>query len=113
MFDERLPTKVWVDALIRRAQLAGASAFVLQRGDEARGDTLVKVSDLRGQAQIYVPRTSVEGTRVFVNLTHETVSSDEREADAYVRRAGDRDRDLWIIEIEDRDARHFLTERVE
>lgn len=113
MFDERLPTKVWIDALMRRAQVSGAAAFVLQKGDESRGDVLIKVSSLDGFARAYVPRTSMEGERMFVNLESQNVGPEECEVDDYVRRAKDRDRDLWIIEIEDREGRHFLTERVE
>ncbi len=113
MFEERLPTKVWVDALVRRVQVAGASAFILQRGDESRGDVLVKVSDLTGMARAYVPRTSMEGTRIFVDLESQGVGPDEAGVDDYVRRTAGRDRDLWVIEIEDRDGRHFLTENVE
>lgn len=113
MFDERLPTRVWVDALMRRAQVAGASAFVLQRGEESRGDVLIKVADLSGGARAYVPRTSMEGTRVFVDLQTQGVGPEEAGVDEYVGRARDRDRDLWVIEIEDREGRHFLTEPVE
>lgn len=113
MFEERLPTKVWVDALVRRVQVAGASAFILQRGDDSRGDVLVKVSDLSGMARAYVPRTSMEGTRIFVDLESQGVGPDEAGVDDYVRRTAERDRDLWVIEIEDRDGRHFLTEPVE
>lgn len=113
MFEERLPTKLWVDALIRRAQLEGASVFVLQRGDAERGDVLIKVADLQGSARIFVPRTSMEGARVFVDLASQNVGPDEASTDDYVRRAGGRDSDLWIVEIEDRDGRHFLTEPVE
>ena len=113
MFDERLPTKVWVEALVRRAQVEGASAFILQRGDASRGDVLIKVADLSGGACAYVPRTSMEGTRVFVNLESQNVGPDEASVDEYVRRARARDSDLWIVEIEDRAARHFLTEPIE
>lgn len=113
MFEERLPTKVWVDALLRRVQVAGASAFILQRGDDSRGDVLVKVSDLNGMARAYVPRTSMEGTRIFVDLESQGVGPDEAGVDDYVRRTAERDGDLWVIEIEDRDGRHFLTEHVE
>jgi len=113
MFEERLPTKIWVEALVRRVQVAGASAFVLQRGDESRGDVLIKVSDLTGSARAYVPRTSMEGERIFVDLEQQKIGPVEADVDAYIRRVRDRDSDLWVIEIEDRDGRHFLTERVE
>ena len=113
MFEERLPTQTWVEALMRRAQIEGASAFILQRGDASRGDVLLKVADLKGGAQAYVPRTSMEGARIFVSLESQNVGPAEASVDAYVQRAQARDRDLWIIEIEDRDARHFLTEPVE
>ena len=113
MFEERLPTKLWVDALVRRAQLDGVSAFILQRGDEERGDIVLKIADLQGGARVFVPRTSMEGTRVFVDLESQNVGPDEASADAYIQRVRARDQDLWVIEIEDRDARHFLTEPVE
>lgn len=113
MFEERLPTHLWVDALMRRAQVEGASAFVLQRGEASRGDVLIKVADLGGSARAYVPRTSMEGDRIFTDLAAQGVGPDESDVDAYLERAKTRDRDLWIIEIEDRDGRHFITEPVE
>ena len=113
MFEERLPTWLWVDALVRRVQVAGASCFILQKGDRARGDVIVKVADLKGGARVYVPRTSMEGTRIFSDVRLQGVGESEAEADDYVRRACSRDSDLWVIEIEDREARHFLTEEIE
>ena len=113
MFEERLSTRIWVDALMRRAQVAGSAAFVVQRGEESRGDVLIKVADLSGGARAYVPRTSMEGTRVFVDLETQGVGPEEAGVDEYVGRARDRDRDLWVIEIEDREGRHFLTVPVE
>ena len=113
MFEERLPTWLWVDALVRRVQVAGASCFVLQKGDRERGDVIVKVADLKGGARVYVPRTSMEGTRIFSDVRLQGVGESEAEADDYVRRARSRDSDLWVVEIEDREARHFLTEEIE
>lgn len=113
MFDDRLPTRVWVEALLRRAQVAGASGFVLQRGEDSRGDVLLKVADLQGGARAYVPRTGMDGSRIFVDLSAQGVGPEEPDVDAYLGRAKARDRDLWVIEIEDREARHFLTEPVE
>ncbi|MEL7539384.1 MAG: DUF1491 family protein, partial [Pseudomonadota bacterium] len=97
-----MPTKVWVDALVRRVQVAGASAFILQRGDDSRGDVLIKVAELNGTARAYVPRTSMEGDRIFVDLESQGIGPDEAAVDEYLRRTADRDRDLWVIEIEDR-----------
>ncbi|ABI75975.1 conserved hypothetical protein [Hyphomonas neptunium ATCC 15444] len=110
---DRLPARLWTDALIRRASLAGASAFVLQHGDDERGDVLIKVARLDGTAAAYVPSMNLEGERIFLNLAVQGIGPDERAVDEYVRRAKARDSDLWIIEIEDREGRHFLTEAVE
>ncbi|MEL6752925.1 MAG: DUF1491 family protein [Pseudomonadota bacterium] len=113
MNEARLPTGLWVDALLRRASLAGAGAFVLQKGDAERGDVLVKVATLDGEAQAFVPALDFEtGERVFEDLQSRGVGSDEPDIDAYIQRARARDSDLWVVEIEDRDGRHFLTERV-
>ncbi|MEM9225754.1 MAG: DUF1491 family protein [Pseudomonadota bacterium] len=113
MFEERLATKVWVDALIRRAEVSGASAFVIQKGDASRGDVLIKVADLGGGARAYAPRINIEGERVFVDLVAQGIGPDEPSVDDYAKRTAARDSDLWIIEIEDRAGRHFLTETVE
>lgn len=114
MMEARAPSGLWVSALLRRVQLAGASAFVLQRGDPDRGDILIKVSDLSGGARAYVPSFDVAtGARTFADLQDRGIGASEGEIDTYISRAKDRDRDLWIVEIEDREGRHFLTEAID
>ncbi|MEM8615989.1 MAG: DUF1491 family protein [Pseudomonadota bacterium] len=113
MFDERLPTAIWVEALMRRAQIEGAGVFLVQKGEASRGDVLVKTASLDGLARVYRPQTNLEGQRVFVDLTAQGIGPDEASIDAYILKARDRDTDLWIVEIEDREGRHFLTEPVE
>lgn len=110
---DRLPSRLWIEALVRRAQVAGASAFIVQHGDDDRGDVLIKVARLDRTAAAYVPSTNLEGERVFLNLAMQGVGPDEAGVDEYVRRAKARDRDLWIVEIEDREGRTFLTEPVQ
>jgi hypothetical protein len=109
---ERLPSRLWVEALVRRAQLAGSAAFVVQHGDDDRGDVLLKVARLDGTAAAYVPSADFCGERIFVNLAMQGVGPEEAGVDDYVGRAKARDRDLWVIEIEDREGRTFLTEPV-
>lgn len=113
MQEERLPTWLWVDALIRRAQVAGAACFVIQTGDRSRGDVLIKVSDLHGGARAYVPRTSMDGERIFSDVRLQGIGGSDDDVEQYVQRARARDSDLWVLEIEDREGRHFLTEPVE
>ncbi len=108
----RLPTALWVDALLRRVSVGGASGFVLQRGDAERGNVLIKVSTLNKNAMVFTPRTDMDGERAFVDMALEGLASEEPEIDAYLEREMRRDADLWVVEIEDRDGRHFLTERV-
>lgn len=114
MFEERLPTHVWADALIRRALSAGAAAFILQRGDASRGDVLVKVAELNGRARLYGPTMGMDGSRVFIDYADaQGIGPDEAGVDAYIARARNRDRDLWVIEVEDRSGRHFITEPIQ
>lgn len=103
---------VWVSALVRRAQLAGAFATIVQRGDDERGDVLVKVTSARGQARAYVPAFTPDGPTEFETLNLDGESDDEVAVDAVIRKRCEFDRDLWVVEIEDREGRHFLTEKV-
>ena len=105
-----LSTDIWVSALIRRAELAGAFAVVARKGDPRAGAVLVKALDRRaGTARLYAEATKGDGERVWM----QPVPSDaEAELDAYVERARRIDPDLWVVEIEDRQGRHFLTEKV-
>ncbi len=111
--DARLPTRLWAEALIRRAETVGAAGFVVQKGDASRGDVLIKVATLNGQARLYMPGMGMDGMRIFVDLETQGIGPDEKDVDAYVARARDRDRDLWVVEIEDREGRHFLVEEVQ
>lgn len=103
-----LPTHIWVGALLRRASVAGAFGAIVHRGDEDRGDVLVKVLRARGEADLYGPAFNPEGPSEFEQLP----ADGEAGVDALIARRRGRDRDLWVVEIEDREGRHFLTERV-
>ncbi|HWF01067.1 MAG TPA: DUF1491 family protein [Caulobacteraceae bacterium] len=102
-----LSSDIWVYALIRRVQLGGAFATVVRRGDARGGAILVKTIDHRsGAARLYAQAVGSDGESLWM----QPVSGAEAELDAYVERAARRDPDIWVVEIEDQDARRFLTE---
>jgi hypothetical protein len=106
-----LSTDIWVAALIRRAEQGGAFAAVIRKGDARAGAVLVKVLDRRaGAATLYAEATRADGERVWMQ-PHP--NADEATLDAYAERARRIDPDLWVVEIDDTQGRHFLTETVE
>lgn len=108
-----LKTDFWASALIRRAEIGGAFAAVVRKGDADAGAVLVKVATLNGKARLYAPaRRGEAGERVWLDVSA-TLGDDERAIDAYVRRQADFDPDVWVIEIEDKAGRHFLEEPVD
>lgn len=108
MFD-RLKTTIWAPALIRRAETAGAFASVLYKGDPDAGAALVKVRTLNGEAVLYRPMQDMTGKRIWLPKG----PMDEDAIDDDISKRVGTDPDLWVIEIEDRQGRHFLTEDVD
>ena len=107
----QLSTDVWVGALIRRAELSGAFATVARKGDPRAGAVLVKAyNPATREAVLYASAVRREGERVWMQPVSSLIESD---VDAYVDRSRRIDPDIWVVEIEDREGRHFLTEPVE
>lgn len=106
-----LSSDLWASALIRRAELAGAFAAVVRKGDARAGAVLVKVVNRRaGVARLYAEALRGEGDRVWMEPVD---SRQEPDLDAYIARQARVDPDLWVVEIDDVEGRHFLTEPVE
>lgn len=106
-----IATDVWVAALIRRAELGGAFATVARRGDARAGSVLVKIYNPRSrEAALYAGAWGKDGERMWMRPVDSRI---EGELDAYVTRTAGYDPDIWVVEIEDVDGRHFLTEPVE
>ena len=107
--EPRLKTSIWVQALIRRVEVNGASAFVARKGEADSGSVVVKVSPLDGTACVWSSSYGRDGERRWVRATGEGFVPDA-DAENYIARARSRDADLWVVEIEDRKGRDFLTE---
>jgi len=105
-----LSTDLWVSALIRRAELAGAFATVARKGDARAGTVIVKAFDTSNRrARLYSEAFGPDGERLWMQPVE---SEFESELDDYLQRQIRYDPDLWIVEIEDREGRHFITEKV-
>lgn len=105
-----LSSDLWVSALIRRAELSGAFATVARKGDARAGTVIVKAYDTSTRrARLYTEAFGPDGDRLWMQPVE---SDSESELDDYLRRQAGYDPDLWVVEIEDREGRHFITEKV-
>ena len=108
--DLLLSSDLWVSALIRRAEIGGANATVARRGDQRAGTVIVKAYNTRDRtARLYTEAFGPDGERLWIQPV---TSEFESELDAYIQRQIGYDPDIWVVEIEDREGRHFITEKV-
>jgi hypothetical protein len=107
----RLKSAILVAAIVRRANGAGAFSAVVKRGAEEAGAIFVKVARLDGSADLYAPapQASVGEDDTDVRLFEAIMTAaPDRDVDERLQRERAFDSDLWIVEIEDRNGRHFL-----
>ena len=110
--EPRLKAELWIKAHIRRVEIEGGTAMVARRGDGMSGSALIKLNRLDGTAEVLAPAPHAEKGRIWLRATGPDPVED-REAEAFIRRQVDFDPDLWVLEIEDREGRHFLDDPVE
>lgn len=103
----RLTAGLWVSAYMNRLRLAGIACYLAARGDATAGAVVVKLATMDGQARLYERRFDLQQDRRIWAILAEGA---EGEIDATLTRARARDRDLWVIEIEDRAGRSLLDE---
>ena len=106
----RLQTGFFVRAIIRRAEVAGAQGYVVKKGSEEAGALFLKISRLDGTCTVLTPAAAGDGLRVWARPLGETVA--EAKAAAYLEKQQKFDPDLWIVEIEDRQGRTFVDEKI-
>jgi hypothetical protein len=83
---------------------------VARKGDARAGTVIVKVFDTSTRrARLYSESFGPDGERLWMQPVEGELEAD---LDAYLQRQLRYDPDLWIVEIEDREGRHFITEKV-
>ena len=110
MTTPRLKAGIFVRALIRRAEVAGAQAYVVRKGSEEAGAIFIKIARLDGTCTVLNQAVAGDGERVWARPLGE--SCDEPRAAAYFAKQQRFDPDLWIVEIEDREGRAFVDEKI-
>lgn len=110
----RLKSELWVQAYVRRVLARGGFAATTRRGDADGGMIFIKIARLDGTAALYGPAPAGLGTdpmeRLFCRLGPGSADApaEDRQIDAYIARQAEFDSDCWVIEVEDREGRHFL-----
>jgi hypothetical protein len=106
----RLKAGIFVRALVRRAEVAGAQAFVVRKGAEEAGAILIKLNRLDGTCTVLSQARRGEGELVWMKQLGEVV--DDASAQSLFDKQIKFDPDIWIVEIEDRLGRIFVDEPV-
>ena len=103
----RLTAEFWVHAYLNRLRMVEIPAFVVAKGDLTAGAVVIKLNTLDGQAVAYQRSFDImSGARKWVDFA----AGAEAEVDMAVSKQRGFDPDLWVIEVEDQQCRHFLDE---
>ena len=87
--------------------------MVARRGDATAGSVLIKINRLGSGCMVLSPTVNFEdGARMWLKGTGPDWVEEES-ADSYIARQIKNDPDLWVLEIEDREGRTFLDEKIE
>lgn len=106
MSEPRLKTEIRVAAQLRRASIAGAFAAIARKGDPDAGAIAVKVYLGARRARLFVEGRDEKGEPQW----REPLGGEAEETavDQFLEKEVRFDRDLWIVEIEDREGRTFI-----
>lgn len=101
----KVTARLWIDAYLLRLRQMEIPAFVVHKGDETAGAVLVKLNPLDGTARLFQRSFNLmSGERHWEVLAE----GSETDVDVSVARQRSFDRDLWVVEVEDKAGRHLL-----
>jgi len=107
----RVTSDFWVKAYIRQCATQDIPAVVVRRGAEEAGAIYVKVNRLDGTADLFTPAPQAffdDGDDLDRKFDHLSDLTAEADIDARLQKEHQFDPDIWVVEAEDRQGRHFL-----
>jgi hypothetical protein len=107
----RLPSRLLVSALIRRAQAAGGFATVIRHGEDNGGVILIQGIEKGTFSGLFERMYDLDGKSSLVRCGPPAGSDAAVVAD-YLERRRSSDPDLWIIELDIADAERFADETI-
>lgn len=103
--DDKLPTKLWIDAHLKQFQQQAMHHYVIQRGEEMSGMVMVKLvlPQQNFQSRIFTQMRDLDTGEMGWLDVFEGSLVPEREADVYIMDERQHDPDLWVIEVESKE----------
>jgi hypothetical protein len=108
--EPRLKAGIFVRATLRRAEAAGASAFILSKGAEEAGAVIIRVARLDGTSLVLSQARAGDGALVWQQPLGGAVP--DARASEWCAKQLSFDPDLWVLEIEDRQGRAFVDDPI-
>ena len=105
-----LATELLISAQRRVAAREGVPLTVVRKGYGSVGTILLKINRLDGTARV-LSQVRYDDELVWSPVGKADPMT-ERDADAYLARQAEIDPDLWIIEIEDKQGRHWFPGKI-
>lgn len=105
LMPDKLSTSLIISAQIRIAAQQGIPITIVQKGNDYSGAILLKINRLDGSAEILNQVHSESGT-AWMPASPEPMT--ELEADRAMMQQISFDPDLWALEIEDKEGRHWF-----
>jgi hypothetical protein len=106
----KLKAVIQIQAIIRRAEVAGAQAFLVRHGSDEAGALFLKLSRLDGTFTILNQARRGDGELIWTKPLGD--SANEETVSKYLEKQVRFDPDLWILEIEDHQGRAFVDEPI-
>lgn len=107
----RVKTEIWVKAYLRRCMSEGIAGYIAASGDDYAGAIFIHIDNLDGSHWLFGPAPAgleeISYERRWSLCFPQSPVSKEQ-AENYLAQQKKYDPDLWIVELEDKQGRHFL-----